>query len=94
MQLEPFGKFFLPRFPALARLSGVERILQALIRGYQITLSPIIGRQCRFEPSCSHYASEAIRVHGSAKGSYLAIKRILRCNPWGGHGWDPVPEKE
>lgn len=49
---------------------------------------------CRYTPTCSQYAEEAIEEYGSIKGSFLAIKRILRCNPWGGHGFDPVPKKE
>ncbi|MFV1995828.1 MAG: membrane protein insertion efficiency factor YidD [Verrucomicrobiales bacterium] len=73
-------------------------ILIALIRVYQYTLSPFIafvsgGRCCRFEPTCSHYAIEAIRVHGCIKGPWLGLRRILRCHPWGGSGFDPVPAK-
>jgi hypothetical protein len=62
-----------------------------LIRLYQITLSPYMGRQCRYTPTCSNYALEALQKHGLLKGSWLAIKRILRCAPWGGSGYDPVP---
>lgn len=62
-----------------------------LIRIYQYTLSPFIGRQCRFTPTCSNYSIEAFRKHGPIKGIYLTIKRITRCHPWGGHGYDPVP---
>jgi len=62
-----------------------------LIKVYQFTLSPFLGRQCRFIPTCSQYSIEAIEKHGALKGSWLAIKRILRCNPWGGSGYDPVP---
>lgn len=64
-----------------------------LIKVYQYTLSPFIGRNCRFMPSCSNYGIEALRKHGAIKGSILTIYRILRCNPWGGSGYDPVPEK-
>lgn len=67
--------------------------LIGLIKVYQYTLSPFIGRNCRFMPSCSNYGIEALRKHGAIKGSILAIYRILRCNPWGGSGYDPVPEK-
>ena len=62
-----------------------------LIRLYQITLSPYMGRQCRYTPTCSNYALEALRKHGLLRGSWLALKRILRCAPWGGSGYDPVP---
>lgn len=62
-----------------------------LIRIYQYTLSPFIGRSCRFTPTCSNYSIEAFKKYGPFKGTYLSVKRILRCNPWGGHGYDPVP---
>lgn len=62
-----------------------------LIRVYQLTLSAFVGRRCRFEPSCSHYAQEAVMVHGVFKGGWLAAKRVARCGPMGGHGYDPVP---
>jgi len=61
------------------------------IRLYQIVLSPILPSSCRYTPSCSHYSLEALKKHGLLKGSWLAIKRILSCNPWGGKGYDPVP---
>ena len=67
------------------------KILLILIRGYQLTLSPLFGGWCRFEPSCSVYASEAIRMHGALRGSWLAIKRLAKCHPLGSHGFDPVP---
>lgn len=62
-----------------------------LIRLYQITLSPYMGKQCRYTPTCSNYALEALRKHGLLRGGWLAIRRILRCAPWGGSGYDPVP---
>ncbi|WP_270089595.1 membrane protein insertion efficiency factor YidD [Sphingobacterium sp. SYP-B4668] len=62
-----------------------------LIRAYQLLLSPMLGGSCRYSPTCSQYGVEAIRKHGPFKGGWLTIKRILRCNPWGGHGHDPVP---
>jgi putative membrane protein insertion efficiency factor len=62
-----------------------------LIKIYQKLISPILGPQCRFTPTCSSYAEQALRKYGVLKGSWLAIKRIVRCNPWGGHGPDPVP---
>jgi uncharacterized protein len=63
-----------------------------LIRAYRLTLSGALGGQCRFTPSCSHYAEKAIRVHGVVRGSGLAAWRILRCNPFGRGGLDDVPE--
>ena len=61
------------------------------VRLYQWTLRPFIGAHCRFEPSCSHYAIEALQVHGPAKGALIAARRVLRCNPWTEGGIDPVP---
>lgn len=62
-----------------------------IIRLYQYLISPILGKSCRFTPTCSHYGVEAISKHGPFKGGWLTLKRIARCNPWGGHGPDPVP---
>ena len=62
-----------------------------LIRFYQICISPLKPGSCRFTPTCSQYALEAFRKHGIIKGVYLSIRRILRCHPWGGSGYDPVP---
>ncbi|HSL69929.1 MAG TPA: membrane protein insertion efficiency factor YidD [Longimicrobiales bacterium] len=67
------------------------RILRALIRGYQRLISPALPAACRYTPTCSAYADEAIEKHGALKGSWLALRRLLRCHPWGGHGYDPVP---
>ena len=67
------------------------KFLILLIRIYQLTLSPFIGRNCRYTPSCSNYGIEAIKKYGAIKGGWLTIKRILSCNPWGGSGYDPVP---
>ena len=61
------------------------------IKIYQIVLSPLIGPSCRFNPTCSHYAIQAITKYGALKGLYLALKRIIRCHPWGESGNDPVP---
>ncbi|MBP3195300.1 MAG: membrane protein insertion efficiency factor YidD [Cardiobacteriaceae bacterium] len=72
----------------------MDKILISLIKLYRITLSPYIGGQCRFEPTCSHYGEEAIARFGAVKGSWLCIKRILRCNPFCSGGYDPVPEKK
>ena len=69
----------------------LSKMLIGLIRLYQITLSPYIGRACRYTPTCSNYGIEAIRKHGPFKGTWLTIKRVLSCNPWGGSGYDPGP---
>lgn len=71
--------------------NAIGYLLILPIRFYQRCISPLTPPVCRFTPTCSHYAVEAIRKHGPLKGSWLAIKRILRCNPWGGSGYDPVP---
>jgi|TARA_B100001741_G_scaffold49028_1_gene36958 putative membrane protein insertion efficiency factor len=68
--------------------------LLILIRGYQLIISPLLGSNCRFMPTCSEYAMESLRSHGLIKGSYLTIKRIGKCHPWGGHGYDPIPTKK
>ena len=73
-----------PRTPG--RVLGV-----GLIRAYQLALSPLIGSQCRHLPTCSEYAFEAVAKHGLLKGSWLAGRRVLRCGPFGTHGYDPVP---
>ncbi len=62
------------------------------IRFYRRGISPFTPPACRFQPTCSEYAYRAVEVHGSVRGSWLALRRILRCHPWGGSGWDPVPE--
>jgi len=69
----------------------MRRLLIALVRAYQYALSPWWGGQCRFTPTCSHYAIEALERHGALGGSWLALRRILRCHPWGHGGYDPVP---
>ena len=66
-------------------------LLRGLIRLYQLLIAPVLGVNCRFEPSCSHYAQEAIATHGTLRGLQLAGQRLLRCHPWGGSGFDPVP---
>lgn len=83
-----------PNAPASdPRPSAAARALSALVRFYRKFISPLKPACCRFTPTCSAYALEALRVHGAVKGSWLTIKRILRCNPWGGQGYDPVPPK-
>jgi hypothetical protein len=71
----------------------MKRLLLALIDGYRLMLSPFFGMQCRFYPTCSTYAREAIETHGAWRGSWLAVWRILRCNPWHRGGVDPVPPR-
>ncbi len=66
-------------------------VLKYLIRGYQLAISPFLGPRCRFYPSCSHYAIEAIETHGALRGVWLTLKRISRCHPWHEGGFDPVP---
>lgn len=73
----------------IARLAA--RPLIALVRLYQATFGAIMPPVCRYEPSCSRYAVEALQTHGAFRGTRLAVWRILRCNPWGGSGYDPVP---
>jgi putative membrane protein insertion efficiency factor len=79
-----------------AALAGWARaapglILRLLIQLYRLLLSPVLGVNCRFAPSCSAYALEAVERHGAMRGGWLAARRILRCHPWGGAGFDPVP---
>lgn len=71
---------------------GAARLASIVLRGYQLLVSPIYGPVCRYAPSCSHYAQEAVLTHGVLRGSWLALKRLARCHPWGGSGFDPVPE--
>lgn len=73
-------------------MSPLARLASGLIRGYQLFLSPFLGGSCRFEPTCSVYARDALAAHGAWKGLVLTAKRLMRCHPWGGHGYDPVPE--
>jgi putative membrane protein insertion efficiency factor len=68
-------------------------LLRGLIRTYQLFISPMLGPSCRYLPSCSDYAAEAIERHGPVAGTWLALKRLARCHPWGGSGYDPVPEQ-
>jgi putative membrane protein insertion efficiency factor len=71
----------------------VKRVLIALLRGYQLAISPMFGQTCRYYPSCSSYAVEAISTHGALRGSWLAIKRLGRCHPWTPGGVDHVPPR-
>jgi len=76
---------------AVDRMSGIQYIVVGLIRIYQWILSPLLRPACRFEPTCSEYASEAIVAHGLIRGAWLGIRRIGRCHPLGESGYDPVP---
>jgi putative membrane protein insertion efficiency factor len=70
----------------------MRTVLIWIIRSYQLLVSPIVGNHCRFYPSCSQYAAEAIECHGPVRGGWLALKRLSRCHPWRAGGVDPVPE--
>jgi uncharacterized protein len=74
-------------------MSPLARVLTLLVRGYQLVLSPLFGPRCRFYPSCSAYAVEAIGTHGAIRGTWLAIRRLLRCHPWNPGGVDHVPPR-
>lgn len=81
-------------------ISGIWRYVRAslvgllvlLVRGYQLLISPMLGANCRYHPTCSAYMVQALQKHGPAKGLWLGLKRIGRCHPWGGTGHDPVPD--
>ena len=77
---------------ALGRLLAWPLLI--LVGFYRLAISPWLGNNCRFEPSCSRYALEALRAHGAFRGTWLTARRIARCHPWGGSGYDPVPEKD
>jgi putative membrane protein insertion efficiency factor len=76
---------------AEGRLSAGARVLMVLITGYRRFISPLLGPHCRFAPSCSAYALEALRVHGALRGTWLALRRLARCHPFNPGGFDPVP---
>lgn len=84
-----------------SRRQGVTRwlglplvwLLSGLIWSYRLLLSPVLPPSCRFAPTCSAYALEALKQHGPVRGSWLTLRRIARCHPWGGEGYDPVPER-
>ena len=70
----------------------MKQLLILFVRGYQVALSPLLPAACRYHPTCSHYAIEALEKHGALRGSWLAVKRIARCHPFRPGGFDPVPE--
>ena len=70
-----------------------ERGVRLAHRGYKLTLSPLIGQQCRFLPTCSDYGRDALIQHGPIKGGWLTLRRVCKCHPWGGSGYDPVPPR-
>ena len=76
----------------LGRLLGLAMVW--VVRGYQHLVSPMMPARCRYQPSCSEYALVAYQCHGFVRGTYLSMTRLLRCHPWGGSGYDPVPEKQ
>jgi putative membrane protein insertion efficiency factor len=69
----------------------IQRLLMGVVRGYRLLLSPWLGSSCRFEPTCSAYALQALEQHGAAQGAYLTVHRLVRCGPWCAGGHDPVP---
>ena len=71
----------------------IARLLVLCVRGYQVTFGAIMPPVCRYSPSCSRYSIEALQKHGALRGGWLTVRRLARCNPWGGMGYDPVPEK-
>jgi putative membrane protein insertion efficiency factor len=78
-----------PILPPIGPVVGAA--IRALIRAYQLLVAPLFPPACRYYPTCSHYSAEAVAVHGPWRGSVLAARRLLRCHPWGGSGYDPVP---
>lgn len=78
----------------MTRLSeAVSAVLRGMVRAYQLAIAPVLPASCRYHPSCSNYAFEALGRHGAVVGSWLALCRIVRCHPWGGGGVDPVPPR-
>lgn len=84
-----FVKFWRGLLSAIKRVIALPLI--GLVRFYQLCISPLKPPSCRFTPTCSQYAIEALRKHGPIRGLYLTVRRLLRCHPWGGSGYDPVP---
>ena len=74
-------------------MTVMQRLLMGVVKGYRLFLSPWLGSSCRFEPTCSVYALQALERHGAAAGSYLTVRRLVRCHPWCDGGHDPVPQQ-
>ena len=72
----------------------MKKVFIILIRFYQYAISPLLGANCRYTPTCSEYGVQAVQIHGAFKGGWMAVKRIASCHPWGGSGYDPVPESK
>lgn len=85
----PCGGFWNASFRGYKRVAALP--LWLLVKIYQYVISPLTPPSCRFTPTCSQYAAEALRKYGPLKGSWLALRRLSRCHPWGGSGYDPVP---
>jgi uncharacterized protein len=79
---------------ALAGATLYERGVRLAHRGYKLTLSPLIGQSCRFLPTCSDYGRDALIAHGPVRGGWLTVRRLCRCHPFGGSGYDPVPPQD
>jgi len=75
-------------------MTPLARLFSLPVRAYRLVFSPWVGHNCRYQPTCSAYALEALERHGAIKGAYLTLRRIGRCHPWGGTGYDPVPGTE
>ena len=73
------------------RMTPAAWLVSIPVRAYRLLLSPWVGNGCRYQPTCSAYAMEALQRHGALRGTWLTIRRLARCQPWGGHGYDPVP---
>ncbi|MEL6317812.1 MAG: membrane protein insertion efficiency factor YidD [Pseudomonadota bacterium] len=82
------------RPPVRRRLSPLARLVALPVHFYRYVISPLKPPTCRFQPTCSSYALEALAKHGAARGTWLTIRRVARCHPWGGSGYDPVPEPD
>jgi uncharacterized protein len=74
-------------------VSPIAKLLMALVRGYQLLISPLLPPACRFHPTCSRYAMQALREHGALRGTWLAVRRVLKCHPFHPGGYDPVPRR-